>query len=195
VADDEVQAKMLVFLGMFGAVPGSPDWQSKALSDALNSVVQHNPTYTPGTTASGRVLFRAAWRKELTGIGDEYIQSMKDRTAFESDILRLQAVMNAQFHQILQPVDPRYAHGFRVSHAQKSLSLLLKHCWCHGRIEEPPACPVDRVILTKARAPYDKRTWMTANTMEAYRDQIGYLDSAAAAAGQTVAVWELLQFK
>lgn len=29
VADDEVQAKMLVFLGMFGAVPGSPDWQSK----------------------------------------------------------------------------------------------------------------------------------------------------------------------
>lgn len=87
--------------------------------------------------------------------------------------------MNERFRRILQPPDERYAPGFRVAHSQKSLSLLLKHYWCHGRIEEPPVCPVDRIILGIAKAPYAKRGWMTANTLDTYREQIGYLEQAA----------------
>ena len=137
----------------------------------------------------------ASWRDELIDIGDEYIKAMKDRAGFEKDVLRLQAAMNARFRPILQPKSPRYPPGFRIAHSQKSLSLLLKHYWCHGKVQEPPVCPVDRLILTTADAPYNLRTWTTVNTMEKYRAQLASLDAAASAAGQSVAVWELLEFK
>ena len=120
---------------------------------------------------------------------------MKDRAGFEKDVLRLQAAMNARFRPILQPKSSRYPPGFRVAHSQKSLSLLLKHYWCHGKIQEPPACPVDRLILTIAGTPYSLRTWTTVNTMEKYRAQLASLEGAASAARQSVAVWELLEFK
>jgi len=85
--------------------------------------------------------------------------------------------------------------GFRVAHAQKSLSLLLKHAWCHGLMQEPPACPVDRIILSETDAPERVRTWTKVNALHVYREQLGYLDAAAARARRTVATWELLAFK
>lgn len=51
------------------------------------------------------------------------------------------------------------------------------------------------MMLTWAKAPYSMRTWTSVNTMDNYRRQLGYLDEAARAAGQSVAVWELLAFK
>jgi hypothetical protein len=128
-------------------------------------------------------------------IAREYVTRVKSRKGYETDVLKLQKRMNDRFGPILQTKTSRCEPGFRVSHAQKSLSLVLKHYWCHSRIEEPPACPVDRLILTVADAPFWSRTWTSVNTIEEYRLQIGILDQAAADAGQSVAVWELLNFK
>ena len=165
------------------------------LSDALKSSLQRNPTYTPGTTEIERARFRSAWRDELIVIAGEYVKATKRRAGFEADVLRLQATMNARFGSMLQPRSARYLPGFRIAHSQKSLSLVLKHYWCHDKIDEPPACPVDRIMLREAHAPYPLRTWTTVNTIEKYRIQLGILETAATAKGQSVAVWELLEFK
>lgn len=94
--NNAVPDKKKAFLALFDAVPGSAEWQSKALSDALTSALRRNPTYMPGATTSDRERFRASWRHELTDIADEYVQSMKYRGGFEDDVLRLQEKMNAQ---------------------------------------------------------------------------------------------------
>ena len=82
-----------------------------------------------------------------------YLGATKDRVNFEKDIVALQQALDARFGHLLRPTQKGYVAGFRVSHAQKSLSLLLKHAWCHGLMDEPPSCPVDRLILTAADAP------------------------------------------
>jgi hypothetical protein len=192
---DPIADKQNVFIRMFGSVRGNGGWQSKALSDATNSALQRNPTYTPGTTTQQAHRFRDSWKDELVVIADEYVGRVKDRSGFEDDVVRLQKAMNDRYGPILQHISSRCDPGFRISHAQKSLSLVLKHYWCHGKIEEPPSCPVDRLILTIAGATSNLRTWTSVNTMHAYRDQINFLDQAALAAGESVAVWELLNFK
>ena len=194
--DPRVTAKKKRFLlELFNIEQGSPGWQGIALRDATVSALQRNPIYSPGTSHARRKEFRDAWGVVLTKIAAEYEHGMKDRAQFEDDILRLQKEMNAQFRPMLQTASTRCDPGFRISHAQKSLSLFLKHYWCHNHIDEPPACPVDRMMLTEAKAPYSKRTWTSVNTMDGYREQLGYLEKAGNDDGETVAVWELLKFR
>jgi hypothetical protein len=195
VKEDAVAKGKTSFLGIFGELPGSVDWQSTALRDSLLSSLQRNPTYTPGTTDADKAEFRSVWRQRLIDLADEYAHATKDRKGFESDVVGLQTAMDGQFRSILQPLSSTYPSGFRVAHAQKSLSLMLKHSWCNGFTTEPPACPVDRLILTVANAPYGNRTWTSVNTVAQYREQLGFLDRAAEGAGQSLAVWELLNFK
>ena len=82
--------------------------------------------------------------------------------------------------------------GFRIAHAQKSLALYLKHLWCRGDLAMPPACPVDRLMLTHAKAPYGLRTWTSTNDVARYRLQLECLRTAAN--GKALAVWELVEF-
>jgi hypothetical protein len=193
--DPRVIAKKKAFLELFGITPGSPGWELVATNDAIGSAVKRNPTYSEGTSNAQRREFRDAWSGELTTIAGEYVQSMKNRAEFESDVLRLRNSMDDRYRPILNAGSATCEPGFRVAHAQKSLSLMLKHYWCHGRIEEPPACPVDRLMLKEADAPYGWRTWTSVNTLDDYRHQLGYLDRAARVGGESVAVWELLAFK
>ena len=58
VGDGKIPAKKRGFLELFGAVPGSPDWQAKGLGDAVKSALQRNLTYTPGTTDNDKAYFR-----------------------------------------------------------------------------------------------------------------------------------------
>ncbi len=180
---------------MFGVSPGKGNWETVALNDAVKSALLRNPTYTPGSTFQQRLCVREFWKQELTKIANEYVKGQKNRSAYEADILRLQETMNNKFCQAFQSRSTRCDPVFRVAHAQKSLSLVLKHFWCNGAIEEPPACPVDRLILTIAEAPFGSRTWTSVNSIQAYRCQLAFLDKAAKAAFQSVAVWELLNFK
>ena len=56
----------------------------------------------------------------------------------------------------------------------------------------PPACPVDRLMLTHAKAPYGLRTWTSTNDVARYRQQLECLRTAAN--GKDLAVWELVEF-
>jgi hypothetical protein len=191
----EVIVKQAAFLALVKVSPGIANWKPSALGDALGSSLKRNPTYTRTTRWRHRSDFRQAWRDELLNIFVGYRAGTKSRAEFESDVVVLQTNLNSQFGHLLRPTRRGYQHGFRIAHAQKSLSLLLKHAWCHGLMDEPPACPVDRTILSMTPAPEHLRTWTKVNTLEIYREQLEYLDAAAAHAGQSTAIWELMEFK
>ncbi len=155
-----------------------------AITDALNSAVRRNVLYA---SSSGHRRIREAWADELRERGEHY-SVQRDQCYFERDIERLVGVMNSLFASEL------CHEGFRVSHAQKSLSVYLKHLWCSQQLGDavPPVCPVDRLLLTYARAPRQLRSWTKTANLDVYRAQ---LESLKVRAGSTpLAIWELETF-
>lgn len=86
--------------------------------------------------------------------------------------------------------------GFKISVAQKSLSLALKHSWVHGAIDPPPVCPVDRIILNEASRIVGRpwiTNWTEVNEIEDYERHVALLVEAAGF--RSIAAWELLTFE
>jgi len=79
---------------------------------------------------------------------------------------------------------------FRVGNCQKLLNLYLKYLWCAGLVDEPPHCPVDRIIIGK----YEKNTginWTEMADIEEYKAIIRKLNSKAKESNMTLARWDL----
>jgi hypothetical protein len=90
-----------------------------------------------------------------------------------------------------------YPPGFRIAHAQKGLSLVLKHYWCNDEIDEPPCCPVDRRILMIAGAIGSAAKWTDLDTLNAYHEKLKRLRMASASFAIqpiSLAEWELHKF-
>lgn len=90
----------------------------------------------------------------------------------------------------------RSEHGYRIAHAQKSLSLVLKHMWCHGFLTNPPpVCVIDAVILNAASARgagTHTVTWTRVASLKAYREHLAICQRAAGV--YQIATWELFVF-
>lgn len=136
--------------------------QSVAVSKAIAAAVQHNTLYRPDCSQSERSEVRATWSRLLTEAAQKYVEPQTVET-YEFDFLSIRESMNAthgtKFRNVPHPRYKKSPPGFRVSHAQKSLSVYLKHLWCIGFIVEPPSCPVDRIILERVGLKYDAASW------------------------------------
>jgi len=163
-----------------------------ALTSGLKASTQHNDLYTPGIV---RHPIKEYWKDLLQNMGEKY-RSIQSEEVFFNDITLLKSQMNSQFNNSFNNAGGRYEQGFRVSHAQKSLSVYLKHLWCMGAIEQPPLCPIDRTILTSVNAP-DTR-WCHVNTMDNYQAHVELIKIGKGANhqydGDSIAVWELFEF-
>ena len=85
--------------------------------------------------------------------------------------------------------------SFNVGHAQKLINLLLKYYWCSGWLKnEPPHCPIDRIILTKAKIKDNGKTpsWTKIDNIKIYKKYIEELKNIVAP--KSLAVWELESF-
>jgi hypothetical protein len=82
--------------------------------------------------------------------------------------------------------DGRYRYGV----AQKLLNLTLKYHWCLGHINEPPHCPVDRIVINLTRLK-DKVNWTQIAEVETYMRVIGAIREEADRKGVSIAQWEL----
>lgn len=160
-----------------------------ALVKAINAAVQRNRLY--GQTDAGaqyrRVAIRAVWGEKLRELAKRY-EEPQDLDAHEDNLLLLRRMMNDAFGHCFTET------GFRISHAQKSLSVLLKHLWCMNKIPEPPVCPIDRSILQLVGAGSNLPSWTKVDTIETYREHLSLVRSVASATGQSMAVWELCAF-
>ncbi|MDR3687665.1 MAG: hypothetical protein P4L93_11990 [Coriobacteriia bacterium] len=181
------------FLRRFGADQGPDVARARALQDAIASAVVKNALYAPAATASNRYDASVGWKQMLESIAAEYVEpSSPDQ--YEADLVRLQAHMNRGFGQYFrQARHPKFGYepGFRISHAQKSLGLVLKHYWCLGLVAMPPECPVDRPVLVAARAGELNSKWTDVNSIAAHRFKMRFLAEAAAEEALSIAEWEL----
>lgn len=154
-----------------------------ALSSAIKAAVQRNKFYIGGAP---RRDIRDFWKEQLLELQGIYVQ---ERTVadYESDITNLRAALNAQFPGCL---------SCRISHAQKSIGVFLKHLWCMEEIPAPPLCPVDSRILRVAGAAYPDTNWGYVNTLEEHQAKVAVLVEAKnqASPNLSLAEWELGAF-
>lgn len=156
-----------------------------ALSKAISAAVQHNKLYN-GVEKKGRKAIRLHWSNLLIELSDRYALENWNEDKYEEEIVRLKEAMNAEFTASID---------FRISHSQKSISVFFKHLWCLDLLPQPPQCPVDRIILTRANAPYAQRSWGYVNDLEAHREKYNLIREKASIDGfENVVQWELENF-
>ena len=199
----KLAAEKARFLRKFGlTVPQLGGWLGIAFSDAMTSASRRARLYQRGLSQNQRYIVRAGWQAQLTLMVNAYVANgpqFATQQQFLADVDALQQFMNANyagFFRTAATATAGYAPGFRIAHAQKSLSLLLKHFWCNGVLSEPPCCPVDRRVLLCAGASQQTARWTDLNTIPQYSAKLALLSRAAAAdpRGLSLAEWELEAF-
>jgi hypothetical protein len=119
----------------------TPRTHARAQHAAVAAASQHNILYAKGATYDTRSDVRAYWMRSLDRISLKYTETVST-SEYEADIGELRELMNDRFHNSFCAGDhPRYQYdaGFRLSHAQKSLSVYLRHLWCLREIQTPPS--------------------------------------------------------
>jgi len=181
------------FLKRFGAARDMKAARALALRDAVGSAITKNALYAPKAKANDRFYVDAAWKQLLETYAAKYVEPVSSEK-YEKDLVALTAEMNRAFgDHFRQTRHPKFGYepGFRISHAQKSLSLVLKHYWCLGLIAMPPQCPVSREVLLAAGAGEPNAKWTDVNAIEAHRLKVKWLFEAAQRENLELAEWEL----
>jgi len=85
-------------------------------------------------------------------------------------------------------------NGYKYGVAQKVLNLSLKYHWCLGQIEEPPHCPIDKIIIDKTIY-RGKVNWTQMLTETEYLKVISAVRSLANREKCSIALWELNNYE
>jgi len=196
-----LQHEKASFLKKFDLEPKQAGWLDKGLRDAMRASARRGHLYRPGTRQAERKLVRREWSLGLKRLAYLYAangSTIATQAQFETDLMALRAFMNTNHGDYFGTVAVNgYPPGFRIAHAQKSLSLILKHFWCNGEIDEPPCCPVDRRILMIAGVTGSEAKWTDLDTLDAYHKKLERLRTASAnfvAQPISLAQWELYAF-
>lgn len=150
-----------------------------AVTEAIGAAVKRNVIYKEDVSSKERKKLRDEW-----GVFLKNLAVPKSDHEYEDQIESLKKRMNELFRS-------SFSNEFRISHAQKSISVYFKHLWCMGGRRQPQ-CPVDRGILKVAKAQPSEQAWGYVNSIEEHRKKIDILRCAAN--GQHLAVWELRNF-
>lgn len=185
--EDIIAAKKAAFLDRY-----NPNRLEKvAATQAIGAAARRrNSPYQRGIGQNGRQPFRKFWCDTLREWAQEYQECTKNGANWEhhTKICELLHKLNGcrELRCLIN------AEGIRISHAQKSLNVYLKHLWCMGCIGEPPESPVDSVVLHAARWPRNGLRWTRVKTIKEHKIHIDFLREVACKANQSLAVWELL---
>jgi len=169
---EQLQEKKNAFLARYNGRRSN----AIAVSSGLKAASQRNPLYVAGLPQSARECIREEWRALLRATAAKY-ESPIGAPEYEQDIQELKRAMNERFLDCFRSqghTRSGYDPGFRISHAQKSLSVFLKHLWCMNTIATPPQCPVDRIVLWAAGLSDRETRWTHVNTIEEHRCMIAH---------------------
>ena len=169
---------------------------NQAARMAIKAAVERNPTYSDDANIEK---IHKTWIEELISLFDKYKNKEQTKEVFVDDVIELQRKMNASFPDSFRNNGKskgknkdrdKYEKVFRVAHAQKSLSIFLKHMWCiTPDMPMPPVCPIDRRILQEAKI-YDP--WTKLNCIKTYKKWLEKLECVAGK--EPLAKWELVKW-
>jgi hypothetical protein len=111
-----------------------------AMSNAIQSALQHNKTYRSESDYGMRDAFRSKWSKLIREKSVNYVQPVSDAQHCEA-IQSISDRLRVKFGQLLCDGHLRYGTS------QKALNLYLRFLWRLGKVATPPHCPVDRIVL------------------------------------------------
>ena len=86
--------------------------------------------------------------------------------------------------------------NFNVGHSQKLINILLKYYWVLGWLKsEPPHCPIDRIVLSKAKIKINGKipSWTKMKDIDEYKYCIKKIKKFAYPI--SIACWELEIFR
>jgi hypothetical protein len=81
---------------------------------------------------------------------------------------------------------------FKIGPSQKLINILLKYYWWLGWIKnEPPHCPIDRIVLSHSKLKINGKipSWTKMNDIEEYKIYIKHIKKIANP--KSIATWEL----
>ena len=130
------------------------------------------------------------WVDRLMSISENY-KKPQTFCKFLEDALKLSEDMNEKFPDSFDSGVEGYAQHFRLAHAQKSLSVSLKHLWCMDIIPEPPMCPIDRGILEKVGI---HECWTKLDDKCEYKSWKEAIEKAATEMNMSMVEWELMNW-
>lgn len=157
------------------------------LNNAIKVALQRNTLYASNIQNNQKEPIKELWRFALSNLTDKYKNEVSLKQYFD-DVVYLKDFMNKQFLK-----DGFFDNvGFKISHAQKSLSVYLKYLWCTTQIAEPPACPIDAIVLRKASI--TNVTWTTMNDISELIEVVNQIKELAYTQSLTLAKWELINF-
>lgn len=153
------------------------------LTLTVNGTLQRNPTYRSEIKENDkrRHDFRESLRRQLCSKVEEYQTQRIGEERHLANIEMLSSELSERHGDILRD------GTFRIGSAQKALNLYLKYCWARGIIEEPPHCPIDRIVLDEIK--WRGTPWTRICTIKEYEDIIEKAKEKAN--GKSLACWEL----
>ena len=163
--------------------------RNTAISKSINASVGRNPTYSSGLNSIDKIEFKNYWRVQLVKIGVLF-ETERDEKYYLSQVESLTGLMNSKFRDMLNPQRSNYEAGFRVAHAQKSISVYLKHLWCMGEIPAPPCCPIDRIISLRANVKLEV-SWTRMNSIDQVKRALDEFRQLAKNDRKLLCDWEL----
>lgn len=159
--------------------------KSEVFALAWNGAVQHNGIYLAGTPDDIRQKIEKHAKKFLVDL----VESKYKKKLNEEDHIRnIETVANNITREYSSCLQNKI---FRIGTAQKLLNLLLKYYWCLGYIEMPPHCPIDKIVLDRARI-HDV-SWTRIATIAEYNAVIARVKEFAK--GEPLSEWELSFWK
>ena len=176
----------------FYQLVNNPGDEDKAANVAINVSVSRNPTYSENITDGDKQEIRKYWKSLLLAFYENHKQGNVSREDFLGYVATIQQSMNTRFPDKFQCNTKGYDNVFRLAHAQKSLSVFLKHLWCMGKMKEPPFCPIDGIILHEVLK--KKGAWTKLNDNNTYDKYIKCVDDAAKKSNMNVAEWEYINW-
>lgn len=139
-----------------------------------------NPTYNERATDAKKAEFRDDLKGQVCKLGKKYEYCRVNEEEHVENIQSLADTMSNNHREILK------CGKFRIGSAQKALNLYLKYLWCLGKMDMPPHCPIDGVILKHLKC---EVKWTELKCIKKYQDII---EKAKGEAGsRPLARWEL----
>ena len=164
----------------------------EAIRQSIGAAVKRNPTYSPHLNNREKYPFKQYWINELVRVSDLF-KTNRNSVFYLNQVTLLKENLHLQSGDILDPQKDNYDSGFRIAHAQKSLSVFLKHLWCMNEIPPPPCCAIDRIIANKANVVLEV-SWTKMNYIAQVEAALRAFELLAKENGKSLCEWELELF-
>lgn len=164
---EEIRRAMDEFLNRY-----NPERREEtAIVMAIGAGIKHNRLYGIALSIEHRDEIKIRWAGYLREIAAWLVaHPHATQDEYNEKICYLKDSMNAAFHDWFTP------EGFKISHAQKSISVYLKHLWCMGRVPMPPECPIDRTVLKAIGLKGHDAAWTGINTIDEHREKMKLIE-------------------